>query len=138
MTRLTWDQYALNLAYAARTRSEDPYHQVGAVVMRTDNSVASVGYNGPPPGVDIDWSDRDNRRALVVHAEANALRYVEANEAAWMAVTMMPCISCVQTAAAYRIKRIVYFEELDPSVYDREAILRSADLCGIEIVKESE
>lgn len=76
MNRLTWAEYALAMADVARLRSEDPYVKVGACVLRHDHSVAGVGYNGAPPGVEIDWSDRDERRKRVIHAETNALRYV--------------------------------------------------------------
>lgn len=138
MSRLTWEQYALNLAYAAATRSEDPHHKVGAAILRPDHSVASVGYNGAAPGVEIDWSDRDARRAHVVHAETNALRWVTPGEGSLLACTMMPCQSCILAAAAFGIKRVVYFEELDPAVYDIPGIRLTAIQCGIELVKESE
>ncbi len=138
MTRLTWEQYALNLATAAASRSEDPYHKVGAALLHPDHSVASVGYNGAPPGVELDWSDRNARRAMVIHAEANALRFVRPGEIELMATTMMSCQTCVLLAAAYRIPRIIYLEELDPTVYDIGAIKNLAALCGITITKENE
>jgi dCMP deaminase len=136
MTRLSWDQYALNLAHAAATRSEDPYHQVGVALMRPDHTVAAVGYNGAPSGVDIDWSDRDARRAQVIHAEANALRYVRPGEVGTLVTTMMPCANCVLLMSSYGIRRVVYTGELDPAVYDTTFIRELANECGIEIVKE--
>ncbi len=138
MNRLTWEQYALNLAAAAASRSEDPYHQVGAALLRADHSVASVGYNGAPPGVELDWSNRTERRAAVIHAEANALRFVRPGEVELLASTMMPCEKCVLLASAYGIHRIVYFEELDPTVYGIEDIKLLAETCGITITKENE
>lgn len=136
MNRLTWDQYGLNLAHAAATRSEDPYHQVGAVLMRPNHSVASVGYNGAAPGINIDWSDRDARRAHVIHAEMNALRYVQAGEVSTLICTMMPCQACILVLAAYGVTRIVYSEELDPQVYDTPTIRQVANVLGVELVKE--
>ena len=73
-TRIDWHTYALKLALVASERSEDPYVKVGACVLRLDNSVAGLGYNGAPPEVDIYWHDRDERRKRVIHAEVNALR----------------------------------------------------------------
>jgi dCMP deaminase len=137
-TRITWEQYGLNLAYAAATRSEDPYHRVGCALLRADHSVASVGYNGAPSGVSIDWGNRDARRAQVVHAETNALRWVRPGEVELMAVTMMPCQICVLAASAFGIRRVVYFEELDPTVYDIDTIRALAERCGVTLVKESE
>ncbi|MCH2609162.1 MAG: hypothetical protein MKZ92_11575, partial [Pedosphaera sp.] len=68
MSRPTWEQYALMIAKVASARSEDPYQQVGACVLRKDHSVAGVGYNGSRQGVEIYWSTRDERRARVIHA----------------------------------------------------------------------
>jgi dCMP deaminase len=136
VTRLTWDQYGLNIAHAAATRSEDPYHQVGVALMRPDHTVAAVGYNGAPPGVDIDWSDRDSRRAHVIHAEANAMRYVTPREVATLYSTMMPCHSCVLLMSSYDIRRVVYSGDLDSAVYDIPFIREMASECGIEMVKE--
>ena len=124
--RISWPTYALHLAHAARIRSEDPHHQVGTVLLRHDMTVAAVGYNGAPAGMEIDWSDRDARRSLVIHAEANALRYVRPGEIAIMATTMMPCLECLKLAIAYDIREIVYGERLDPEVYDVSAILDMA------------
>ena len=45
----------MELAIAASLRSEDPYVQVGSCILREDMSVASVGYNGAPSGIEIDW-----------------------------------------------------------------------------------
>ena len=80
MSRIDWKAYALKLAIVASERSEDKHHKVGACVLRHDNSVGGLGYNGAPSGVNIDWDNRDERRKRVVHAEVNALRYVKPNE----------------------------------------------------------
>jgi dCMP deaminase len=106
--RLSWHEYALKLANVATKRSEDPYHKVGACVLRWDNSVAGVGYNGPPAGININWDDRDERRPKVVHAEANAFRYAQPDEVYLLACTLLPCRSCIQLAASYGITEIVY------------------------------
>ena len=113
--RIGWEEYAVSLAKAASLRSEDPYVKVGACVLRNDWSVAGVGYNGAPADIEIDWSDRDERRKRVIHAEINALRYVKPNEGHTIACTLLPCSVCVQTIAAHGIKHILYEDvyELD-------------------------
>ena len=115
MKRLSWEEYALKLAVVAAQRSEDPYMKVGACVLRHDNSVAGVGYNGPPKGVDIDWSNRDERRRRVVHAEVNALRYARPDECYLLACNLLPCNDCLKMAASYGIKKIVF-----DKFYDRD------------------
>ena len=42
--RMSWDRYGLEIAKAASYRSEDPYLQVGACVLRIDRSIISIGY----------------------------------------------------------------------------------------------
>jgi dCMP deaminase len=111
LNRLSWPQYAMKIALAASWRSEDPYVKVGACVLRHDNSVASVGYNGAVSGVDIDWSDRDARREKVIHAETNCLRYLLPNEGRLIAVTLKPCNDCLKNIASYGIKNVFYLED---------------------------
>lgn len=108
MSKPTWEQYALMLAETASMRSEDPYIKVGACVLRHDNSVAALGYNGAAPGIDIDWSDREARRPFVSHAERSALRYCKPGECNLIAVTISPCESCMIDIIMYGIKRVVY------------------------------
>ena len=83
--RMVW---ALELAQVASTMSEDPYKKVGAVAMRPDNSIAAVSYNGAPPNVEIDWSNRDERRVYVIHAETNLLRFIKPHECDRVALTL--------------------------------------------------
>lgn len=113
--RLSWEQYALELAKTAARRSEDPYVQVGACALRHDNSVAGLGYNGPPRGINIDWSNRDERRKRVIHAELNCLAYAKPYEVRLLACTLLPCSSCLQIIAAYGIQNVVYQD-----VYDKD------------------
>lgn len=130
MKRLSWEKYALELARIASLRSEDPYVKVGACVLRYDNSVAGVGYNGAPPSLDIDWSDRDERRKRVIHAEINALRYSRPGECRLLACTLLPCNDCLKTIASYGIKKLVFGEE-----YDKDpSSLDLANEFGIELV----
>lgn len=113
--RLNWPEYAMELAKAASLRSEDPYRKVGACILRYDNTVAAIGYNGAPPGVEINWEDRDERRRRVSHAESAALRYIKPHEGKLIAVTLRPCSECIKNIAMYGIKE-VYFHD----TYDRD------------------
>jgi len=129
--RPSWDEYALMLAMDAAERSEDPYVQVGACALRRDHSVAALGYNGPPSGVDINWSDRDARRLRIVHAEVNCLGYVHPGECHTIAVNLLPCNACLTLIARYGIKRIIYRD-----VYDKDdTTLKLAKEFGIELVQ---
>ena len=52
------DTWALDLSEVVARRSRDPNTQVGAVILRADNTVASVGYNGFPRGTNDAQIDR--------------------------------------------------------------------------------
>lgn len=127
--RIDWETYALKLAFVASERSEDPYVKVGACALREDNSVAGLGYNGAPPGIEINWEDRDERRKRVVHAEVNALRYVKPGECTLLASTLLPCNDCLRMISSYGIKKIIFKDN-----YDRDSSSRElASLFGIEL-----
>ena len=111
--RLSWQQSALKLAFdIAKYRSEDPYVQVGAVAIKKDKSVI-LGYNGAPAGIQIDWTDRDERRKRVLHAEANVLNFVKPEEVEFMAVTHMPCCECIKLIAQKKISTVYFYLTLD-------------------------
>jgi dCMP deaminase len=114
---MNWDEYAMEIAETASMKSKDPWVKVGAVILREDNSIASIGYNGYPSGAKEDWSDRKKRRKLVIHAEQNALRYIKPGEGKTLYSTLLPCNDCMKTIAAYGIKRVLYRNnyETDPS-----------------------
>jgi dCMP deaminase len=120
MSRISWEEYALKLAETASIRSEDPYLKVGACVLRHDNSVAGLGYNGSPPGYEIDWSDRDSRRPFVSHAERSALRYCKPGEAKLIAITLSPCQHCIMDIAMFGIKKVIFrnFYERDEKSFE--------------------
>jgi dCMP deaminase len=72
---LEWDIFYLNLARYISTKSKDPSTQTGAVIVRPDLSVASVGFNGFPKGMKDDptlYADREKKYSRTVHCEVNA------------------------------------------------------------------
>lgn len=128
--RPSWDEYGLLIANAVSLRSEDPNTKVGACALREDNSIASVGYNGAPQGVEINWSNREEKLKRVVHAECNTLRMVHPGDVKTLYITHSPCGNCLTLIASYRIKRVV-FQEL----YHRDnEFLSIAEEFGIEMI----
>lgn len=107
LDKITW---FLELAKVAAQRSEDPFRKVGAVAIRPDNSIAAVSYNGAPPKIEIDWSDRDARRPYIIHAEMNVTRYIKPHECDRVAITLSPCVDCLKNMTAYGIKDIYFLE----------------------------
>lgn len=71
-----WDRRFLKMAELVAGWSKDPSTRVGAVIVRPDMTVASLGYNGFPRGLEDrpeHLEDREKKYARVVHAEMNAI-----------------------------------------------------------------
>jgi dCMP deaminase len=74
--RPTWDIFYLGMAEYVASRSKDPSTKVGAVIVRPDKTVCSVGYNGFPRAIEDKQElldNRDEKYKRVVHAEMNAI-----------------------------------------------------------------
>lgn len=135
MNRISFEDMAINIANVVKERSEDPYKKVGACVLDDNGRVLSVGYNGIKPKAqtdDIFWSDRDNRRKYIIHAEANALSSVSRlDNPTILASTLLPCACCAMNISSYGIQKVLYIEDYpnDRSAYE---ILK---FHGIELIK---
>ena len=74
----TWDSYFLRIAQQVSLKSKDPSTKVGAVIVRPDNSLCSVGYNGFPQCMPDDaslYANREEKLSRIIHAEVNALTF---------------------------------------------------------------
>ena len=116
MTRLSWHDYALELAKTTALRSEDPYRKVGACALNEDHMVLGLGYNGLASGKEAPlefWLDRDERRKYMIHAEANCLSLCKKGEVDLLAVTLLPCSYCATMIATYGVREVIYAEEYE-------------------------
>lgn len=129
--RISWEEYAMQLAEVASRRSEDLSTRVGSVALRADNTVISIGYNGAPSGVTIDWNNREEKLKRVIHSEQNTLRFVRPNEAAWMVSTHIPCNECIKLIASYNIKKVYYRNDYSGATYTKQL----AKEFGIDLIQ---
>lgn len=117
MSRPDIRTYALRLAIVASTRSEDPHRKVGAVALDWDNRVRAVAYNGLVAGKVVDpefWENREQRRKFCIHAEENLCSLItRMDDIQLVAVTHMPCSSCINMLAAHSIKTVIYGQEYE-------------------------
>jgi dCMP deaminase len=136
-TRITKNQYAIELAYAAAQRSEDPYLKVGAAAITEDGRVVGLGYNGVAQGVNVDaafWSDRETRRPFMIHAEQNLCSLFKRGEVDTVATTTLPCPTCATLLCAHGVKRVIWCEE-----YARDTARESIaifHLYNVELIHE--
>ena len=136
--RKSWEEYALTIAKKASEQSKDPYKQVGCCILRKNNAIASVGFNGEPSKKTIDWSNREARRPLVIHAEMNAYKFaapfILTEDVYLAATTLSPCIECFKNLVNIGITKIVYSGKNSNPNYDTKLVEDAAKAWDIEYI----
>lgn len=106
-----WDPRMLELASHVAEWSKDPSTKVGAVIVRPDWTIASVGFNGFPrrvidrPGL---YVDRDEKYPRVIHAELNAILTArDSLEGCTLYASEFPCAGCGGAAIQAGLSRVV-------------------------------
>lgn len=110
-----WDRRYLALARHVSTWSKDPSTQTGAVIVRADKTVGSVGFNGFPAGMpDAEaWlNDRAEKYSRTVHCEMNALIHMHDHAGLHGAILytwpFASCDRCVVHMLSAGIRRFVF------------------------------
>ena len=130
-----WDRRFLELANFVAAWSKDPSTKVGAVIVRADRTVASMGFNGFPRGVldrEDRYADRATKYAMVVHAENNALINARQSlEGYTLYVTPLPpCTQCAAAIIQCGIARVV--------IEQKEAAAANKDKLAADWAKQFE
>lgn len=112
MSTTNWDKRFLELAKLVGSWSKDPSTQVGAVIVDEDNRIVSTGYNGFPRGIkdcEKKLVDREQKYAIIVHAEMNALAFANKSVKRCTLYTwpFEPCSRCAGMIIQSGIKRVV-------------------------------
>jgi len=104
-----WDLRFLELTALVGSWSKDPSTQVGAAITDSRNRVISLGFNGPPRGVeDRPDIDRETKLRRTLHAEQNALAFARHDvTGCTIYVTHHPCARCAAQIAQAQITRVV-------------------------------
>ena len=136
-SRVSWDEYFMNIAHEVATRATCDRKHVGAVVVR-DKSILTTGYNGSIRGLSHCDEEghlmQDGHCVRTIHAEANAIIHAARNgiriEGATVYVTASPCFNCFKILANAGVTRIVFSE-----FYRDTRIFDFAQRLGIELVE---
>ncbi len=139
-----WQETFANIALAASKKSKDPSTKVGAVLVRPDMTVASLGFNGFPkrmsdnPVYINDPQYRDQKLKRTVHAEQNALRLSRDNTTVGyhMVVTRHPCEMCALEICCTDITDVWYLPHEDYESRWCESVAEARTLfaeCGIRL-----
>lgn len=110
-----WDNRFLQLAELIGSWSKDPSTKSGAVIVRPDRTIASVGFNGFAKMMNDDpkfYADRDLKYSRVIHSEVNALIHSREPVEGFTLYThpLMCCDRCVVQMIQAGITRFVYPE----------------------------
>lgn len=140
-----WLKTTQSLAEQHSTCKKKKY---GCIILRRDWSVASLGYNGSPPGYPHCEDDACPRaqensepgtsydNCIAVHAEQNALLHAhDAITGATLVVNGPPCYTCAKLMASARISTLAH--EHDPSYKQFKDIKQFLQNNGIEVISIS-
>lgn len=125
MQRPSWDQYFMDITRLVATRSTCLRRQVGAILVK-DRNILATGYNGVPSGISHCDTVGCLRERLNVpsgerhelcrglHAEQNAIiqaaRHGVNIDGSTLYCTTMPCIICTKMLINAGITNVVYAE----------------------------
>lgn len=106
------DKFWLGLAKYVSAKSKDPSTKVGAVIIRPDNSLCSIGYNGFPQKMEdrLEYlTNREEKLSRTVHAEINAKDFAHEQVRGYTLYTwpFMSCDRCFVQLAQCGIVRFV-------------------------------
>ena len=141
--RPTWDEYFLSIAKLVATRSTCLRRQVGAVVVK-NKQVLATGYNGAPKGIThCDQagclreefnvpSGQRHELCRALHAEQNAFLQAACHgvslERSTLYITTQPCSICAKMIINVGIKKVVMAGD-----YPDEFALKFLREAGIEM-----
>jgi len=143
--RPSWDKYFLNIADLVATRSTCLRRQVGAVVVK-DKQVLATGYNGAPSGIkhcsevgclreqlNVPSGER-HELCRALHAEQNAFlqaaRHGVSLKDSIIYITTQPCSICAKMIINVGIKKVVFSGD-----YPDEFALGFLEQASIELVQ---
>ena len=136
-TRISKDQYFMNIAIEVSRRSTCTRRQIGAIIVSDVGEIKSTGYNGNPRGLphcDEMGCIRDKMEipsgtrletCTAVHAEQNALMQAGTNSrGSTLYSTIVPCPICARMILNAQIARVVYIGDY-------------SDLSGLELLEQA-
>lgn len=96
-----WDIRYLQLARLISTWSKDTSTKTGAVIVASDNSIISVGFNGfpkrMPDNIEL-YKNREHKLSRIIHCEINALMFAARKLPPGSVLYTWPFLSCDRCA----------------------------------------
>lgn len=112
-----WDLRFLLLSRMIASWSKDPSSKIGAVIVRPNKTIVSLGFNGFPRGVKDypeRYEDRFFKLNVIIHAEMNAILSASENLfGTTIYITHPPCSKCSSMMIQKGIRRVIVIEPDD-------------------------
>jgi dCMP deaminase len=139
-----WVARFIKLAEEVSTWSKDSSSRVGAVIVRPDRTIASVGFNGFPRGVE-DYheriANRDTKLLYTIHAEMNAILSAKEPLKGYSLFVwpFQPCAHCAASIIQSGIKEVYCPFNAHLDSYERwadsfKAALQMFDEAGVRVI----
>ncbi len=104
-----WDTRFIKVAKHVASWSKDPSTKCGAVLVRDNNTIASLGYNGLPKGAEDKpeyYLDRSEKYPRIIHSEWNAMQHCRDADIEGYRVYAWPLPPCGQCTSSLLQKKI--------------------------------
>jgi dCMP deaminase len=139
-----WQARFIDLAEEISTWSKDSSSRVGAVIVRPDRTIASIGFNGFPRGVEDSperIADRDTKLLFTIHAEMNAILSAKEplKDYSIFVWPFQPCAHCAASIIQSGIKEVycpfnAHLESYERWANSFKASLQMFDEAGVSVI----
>jgi len=112
--RMSWTDYFILQAYLISTRSLDARTRCGSVITSPEKDIVSTGYNSFIRNIkdDILPNSGPAKYDFMIHSEHNAIlacaRHGKSCKGAYIYITGLPCINCLQFIYQAGISKLYY------------------------------
>lgn len=114
MNRPSWDEYYMDMAFLIAQKSLDPDTKHGCIVVDSENTPLSMGFNGPARGCTDENVPltRPLKYKWMIHSELNAIinaaRSGVSLKGSTFYITGFPCVECFRSILNVGAIRIIY------------------------------
>lgn len=128
-----WDVRYLRLAREVASWSKDPKKQVGCVLVDELHRVVSTGCNGPPAKIELFDFTAEDRLAITIHAEVNALLQKTRDFYTAYIWPVMPCSQCMAALIQAGAQRVVS-HSLPSTKWRWDLCVKMCDQRNVELI----
>ena len=111
---MNWDEYFLGLLPVIAAKSKDRETKVGCIIVNSDNSIVSTGYNSLVRGLDdtkVHRLNRPDKYTWIEHADRNAIynaaRIGVSTKGCKTYLPFYPCVDCARGIVSAGINEVV-------------------------------